>query len=343
MKGLIVTQDHQLRLANDIPVPTPGEYDALVRVECAMICNGTDNEIRHGTLAEIRDYPVMLGHESAGHIIRVGKKVRNYQPGDLVSRTIVRTNEKYASGWGAFCEYGLVTDYHAMVSDGFTDAQRYTIGYMQGTYPDGISAEEACMMITFKEVYSAFCRMNLCRDDRIMIIGDGPVGLSMVQIAKMLGVKEIYLVGQNPDAMEFARKAGATEVFNDLSPADRSELKKRCARRITQYIDAVGLNKTTLQGQAFLENGGMINVYGLRSGRDLHLPLEGMLRNWGIRYMQFPIHALEGAAHKPICDAVLQKKLDARAMITHRLSIAEYQEGFDLIDQKKALKVVLYF
>lgn len=343
MRGLIVTPEHKLELVNDIPMPEMLEYDALVKVECTLICNGTDNEIRHGTLAEIRDYPVMLGHESAGRVVAVGSKVKNYKIGDLVSRTIVRKNEKYASGWGAFSEYGVVTDYHAMEADGYPDAAKFTIGHMQGVYPEGISAVEAGMMITFKEVYSAFMRMGIVPEDKMMIIGDGPVGLSMVLIAKMLNVSEIYLVGQNPMTMEIAKKEGATRVFNDLSEEDHRAMEEICGRRITQYIDAVGFNKTSLQGQKFLANGGMINVYGLRSSEEITLPLRTMIRNWGIRYMQFPIHRLEGLAHKPICDAVLEGKLHPMAMITHQLPIEEYQKGFDLIDEKKAVKVALRF
>lgn len=343
MKGLIVTREHQLALVDDIPLPVMGEYDALVKVDCTLICNGTDLEILHGTLAEVQHYPVMLGHESAGRVVDMGAKVRNYHLNDLVSRTIVRRNQKYGCGWGAFSQYGLVTDYHAMVEDNAPDAARYTIGWMQGVYPREIQPVEAGMMITFKEVYSAFTRIGVTPEDRLMIVGDGPVGLSMVLIARMIGVDEIYLVGQNPLTMDIARKEGATRVFDDLNPKDKEEMEKICAGRITQYIDAVGLPATTLQGQRFLAPGGMINVYGLRSGDEMRMPLKGMLRNWGIRYMQFPIHALEGAAHKPICDAVLEGRLHPMAMISHQMSVDDYRQGFDLVQQRKAVKVALFF
>ena len=210
MKGLIVTKDHRLRLADDIPDVVPGDYDALVKVSCTLICNGTDNEIIHGTLDEIREYPVMLGHESAGYVVALGSKIRNYRIGDLVSRTIVRKNEKYATGWGAFSEYGVVTDYHAMVEDNAPDAQRFTIGLMQGAYPRGIRPLEAAVMITYKEVYSAFTNIGVTASDTVMIVGDGPVGLTMVTIAKLLGVQEVYVIGQNPYTMDIARAQGAT-------------------------------------------------------------------------------------------------------------------------------------
>lgn len=81
MKGLIVTADHTVQLVDDIPMPEIGPYEALVRIDCCMICNGTDMEILRGQLPEAAEYPLMLGHESAGHVIRTGEKVRSFQPG----------------------------------------------------------------------------------------------------------------------------------------------------------------------------------------------------------------------------------------------------------------------
>ena len=94
MKGLIVTADHTVQLVDDIPMPEIGPYEALVRIDCCMICNGTDMEILCGQLPEAAEYPLMLGHESAGHVIRIGEKVRSFQPGDQV--IVKMQNGEYA-------------------------------------------------------------------------------------------------------------------------------------------------------------------------------------------------------------------------------------------------------
>ena len=52
MKGIIVEKDGTIRLADDIPMPEPGPYEALVKIESCMICNGTDLEIIRGELPE---------------------------------------------------------------------------------------------------------------------------------------------------------------------------------------------------------------------------------------------------------------------------------------------------
>ena len=77
MKGLIVDEQGCVRLVNDIPFPEPGDYEALVKVECCMICNGTDMEIIQKKLEETTRYPLVLGHEGVGVVVKTGKKVRN--------------------------------------------------------------------------------------------------------------------------------------------------------------------------------------------------------------------------------------------------------------------------
>ena len=102
MKGLIVDEQGCVRLVNDIPFPEPGDYEALVKVECCMICNGTDMEIIQKKLEETTRYPLVLGHEGVGVVVKTGKKVRNIKVGDRVLRVSLPDSEKYYSGWGSF-------------------------------------------------------------------------------------------------------------------------------------------------------------------------------------------------------------------------------------------------
>ena len=57
MKGIIVEKDGTIRLADDIPMPEPGPYEALVKIESCMICNGTDLEIIRGRIARSAGVP----------------------------------------------------------------------------------------------------------------------------------------------------------------------------------------------------------------------------------------------------------------------------------------------
>ena len=76
MKGIIVEKDGTIHLADDIPMPEPGPYEALVKIESCMICNGTDMEIIRGELPEAQIFPTVLRHESAGRVVKIGEKVK---------------------------------------------------------------------------------------------------------------------------------------------------------------------------------------------------------------------------------------------------------------------------
>lgn len=70
---------------DDIPKPVCGDYEALVHVKYCGFCNGTDLHIIDGTMtkeAGLGEYPTVLGHESSGVVVEVGKKVRNIKIGD---------------------------------------------------------------------------------------------------------------------------------------------------------------------------------------------------------------------------------------------------------------------
>ena len=86
MKGLVVTEDNKLYLEEKLPIPEIGEYEALVKNECCMICNGTDLGVIGGKVREVTRYPAVLGHEDAGRVVKIGKKVTSFKVGGQDNR-----------------------------------------------------------------------------------------------------------------------------------------------------------------------------------------------------------------------------------------------------------------
>ena len=200
MRGLVVEKGGDIRIADDIPMPQIGPYDALVKTECCMICNGTDMEIIRGELPEAQNFPLVLGHESAGKIIDTGGKVCTYKKGDRVIRSALPDSGRYYSAWGGFAEYGIVTDAEALRRDGI----EYRQGLTQQVVPDGISAVQASLMITLKETCSALDRIGVRKDDRVLVVGDGPVGLCFLSGLKMLGITDVSVLGNRKSSLERA-------------------------------------------------------------------------------------------------------------------------------------------
>lgn len=340
MKSLIVTQNHQLRLVDDVPVPEPGDYEALVQIACCMICNGTDLEILHGRVEEASHYPLMLGHESAGYVVKVGKKVRSFHIGDLVVRPQLPSTEKYYSGWGGFSEYGLVVDYEAAKEDGAYTIRNYSGGMTQQICDPRMTPQQASFLITMKETYSALNRIGVNHSDTVVIIGDGPVGLCMAVGCRMRGCTKIIMLGNRPKSLRIAKQLGADDALWAKDPAHLQILQDKYAGTVDCCIDTVGSRETILQGRGLLKEDAVIAVYGLRTGTHLDLPLTG-IRNFTLKFVQWPVPEHEKAVHEEISAAILNGTISVDPFISHSYPLEEYEAAFEKIINKEARKVVL--
>ena len=123
-------------------------------------------------------------------------------------------------------------------------------------------------------------------------------------------------------------------------------LKKKASdlfnRKIDICIDTIGSNQTITQCLDYIKETGTIAVYGLKSGENLDVPLPE-LRNFNIQYIQWPVPEVEAEVHKPVCDAIMDGKIDIDLFVTHRFSIDDYEKGFQAVKDRTALKVVLNF
>jgi NADPH:quinone reductase-like Zn-dependent oxidoreductase len=103
MKGIFVIDIDQTEI-RELPEPEIGPYEALVQVEACGICNSTDWKIIEGEFVS-GSFPILLGHESVGRVIRVG---------DRVLRSTLRDEHMPFPGgrscWGGYVERAIVTD-----------------------------------------------------------------------------------------------------------------------------------------------------------------------------------------------------------------------------------------
>lgn len=165
-------------------------------VRCAR--KGTDTKILHGSFKNIdpAEYPCLLGHEGVGEVVEVGKNVTGSEVGDKILLPFIENPpEGYSSYWGAFSEYAVCGDWKAMANNGQgpgSDAfgEFY---YTQSKLPRDIDPIDATMIITFREVLSAAKKFGFGPGKSVAIFGAGPVGLSFVKFAKILGMAPIIL------------------------------------------------------------------------------------------------------------------------------------------------------
>ncbi len=265
MLAVAVTEPNQLKIV-EVPDPTPGPYEARIRTEVACLCNMTDRKLIEGHFPGVEHYPLLLGHETVGIVDAVGEKVRNFKVGDRVVGGLLlnTTDPAYGSGWGGFSQYTLAGDHQAMIEDDLATPERgwFEVYEIMRAVPRSIAVEDAVMLCTWREVYGAFDDFNLKKGDNILIYGAGPVGLSFVKFARLLGLNEIYSVDRYPNKRQKAMEMGATATFEPDRPEFRRFLDQR-KRSFDAVIDAVGKEEIINGALPLVKMGASICVYGV--------------------------------------------------------------------------------
>ena len=330
----------------EIPKPEPGPYQARIKTEAVCLCNATDRKLIEGHFPGVEQYPLLLGHESVGIVDAVGAKVRSFKPGDRVIGGLLLdvTDPVFASGWGGFSEYVIAGDHQAMLADGIAapEHQWSEVNEIMRVVPPSIPLEAAVLLCTWREVYAAFGDFNLQAGQDILVFGAGPVGLSFVQFARLLGLNYIGVVDPLAEKREKARQMGASETFTPDDPA-LSVLTQRRGKGLDIVIDAVGKEAIINQALPLVKMGGSICVYGVIDQPTLQVQKSKGPYNFNLLVHQWPTRSREAAAQEPLCEWIAQGKLSHTDFISAEFSIQEIEHALDLTRTGQTTKTLLRF
>lgn len=329
-----------------VPEATPGPYEARVRTQIACLCNMTDRKLIEGHFPGVDHYPLLLGHETVGVVDQVGAKVRNFKVGDRVVGGLLLkpTDPTYGSGWGGFSEYTLAGDHQAMLEDQVATAEHgwFEVYEIMRVVPQTITLEDSLMLCTWREVYSAFTDFYLKAGDNILIYGGGPVGLSFVKFARLLGLGEIYLVDRYPHKREKAMSMGATAAFAPDDPALQTFLKQR-QRTFDAVIDAIGTQDIINTALPLVKLGASICVYGVIDTPSIQLNKSAGPYNFNLFIHQWPTRSGERAAQEPVIEWIQASKLSYREFVSGEFPIAQIREAYQWAQQTKAIKTLFRY
>jgi threonine dehydrogenase-like Zn-dependent dehydrogenase len=333
MKALLVTEAGKLSLA-ELPAPTLRPYEALVQVEACGICNSTDHKVIMGTFMP-GPFPTALGHESTGRIVRLGEKVRNFQVGQRVLRSVLfdRHVPGGRANWGGFAEYAVVVDRQAVLEDG-ADEPLHWSAVKQQVVPDAISPAQAAAMITLKETLSCLENLGVKAGSTVAVIGTGPVGQAFAHEAKLLGAQEVDVFGRREVWRERFRALGADEyvVGEDFPTGVKEQLSSGGYEYV---VEAVGSRDALKMGLKLAGSRGKVGLYGVT-------PVDGPYDPADQADPRVCIPRVEEAdTHEQMLDWVAQGKINLDDWYSATLPWQEYALGFEMVQANHAAKVIL--
>ncbi|MDR0337565.1 MAG: alcohol dehydrogenase catalytic domain-containing protein [Planctomycetaceae bacterium] len=342
MKAIVVVAPNRVEV-QEIPKPEPGPYEVLAKNKVASLCNATDRKLIEGHFPGIHQYPLVLGHEGVAVVEAVGSKVRNIKIGDQVISGLLNKfgRPDYHSGWGGFCEYVIVHDHDAMVADGVANAENgwFDSCEIQTVVDTDIPLEEAVLLCTWREVYGGIGDFNLKAGNEILIFGAGPVGLSFVKFARLLGMKWIGVVETNLSRHEKILAMGADQVF---VPDDVPLLRNK-RPPLDAVIDAVGNTAIVSLALPLLKLGGSMCIYGVISEDTINVKKSLAPYNFNLFVHQWPTRFRERAAQKPLCQWIREGKLKAADFVTHRFPIEQINSALEAGKTGQVIKCLLTY
>jgi threonine dehydrogenase-like Zn-dependent dehydrogenase len=332
----------------DIPEPVYGDYECLVRVRASGLCSSTDLKIIHGDHPVNPEfpfiYPVILGHEAVGEIVETGKKVRSFKVGDkVVCPQTVIPECGYHIAYGAMAEYSLAYDYREMKKDGVNlQAIRFwpeEIDFMTKTFPEDISWEDAVMILTFKENYSALRNFGVKEGMDVVIFGDGAVSQGLNHFIRAYKVNSVITVGHHDDRLSRIEKLTKPDVIINSNREDVRDILKD--RRFDMVIDAAGSPDIVKFGASLLKPGGKLAMYGVLKKGLSNIDLYELPNNVVLHILAYPYQ--EHRAHDDIIGMMRSGFIKAKDYYSHVLPAEQASHGIDLIEKREAFKVIFTF
>lgn len=271
MRALIYKGRKDLQVES-VPVPELGEYDVLIRVKYCGVC-GTDIHIYNGDGGAFEvTPPLIMGHEFSGIVEKTGSKVKKVKEGDLV--TIDPNNmcgECYfcKNAMEQFCEH--VIGYGTTENGGFAQysvvCEKQVFKFKKGMDP---------LVAAMAEPVSCCIHgIDLCKikhGDEVLIIGGGPIGMIMLQLAKMAGASKVILSEIVAEKRELGKRLGADLTINPLEE-DVSRILKETCKNVNAVIECVGNVKTIANAIEWAGKNAIVMMYGL-TGPDAELMIK---------------------------------------------------------------------
>jgi len=328
----------------EIPIPDIKPDEVLIKIHASSLC-GTDVHIYQWddwAQSRIKTVPYTVGHETSGTVVKAGSMVRRAKEGDVVS---VETHipcqhcKQCLTGQmhichnlqilgvdrdGAFAEYLAVPDVVVWKNDISID-------------PDDLSIQEPLG----NAVHATL--IEPVHGKSVAILGDGPIGLFSVGVARACGATKIFLTGMEPFRLDIGKKMGADRVI-DITKENAIEIIKQETGGLGAdvVLEMSGAPRAMQDGIAALRRGGRYCFFGIFKDNHVPTPLNDIIFNGGTFY------GINGRlmfdTWFTVSNLLSSKRLDVSPVVTHKLPLSKYEEAFELMTEtpKKAGKIILF-
>ena len=339
-----VLDDKGIITNRELPTPDPGPGNVLLQVKAVSICGSDISRYVKGH----RTYPMILGHECAGIVARVGPGVSEALTGEhaaLIPLIPCFNCE--------LCRQGLYSACHSYSflgsrqSGGFAEYVELPETNLM-VLPPRVSFEAAALIEPSTVARYILALGNFQTGQTAVVLGTGSIGLMLIQWLRILGAGLIVATDINDDNLQVAGQLGAHVTLNPRNDDIRAEVLKLTGEGVDLALDAAGAPQTLAQTIEVTRPRGSVVCAG-NQPLDATLPMsfiENMMRKELQINGCFMSYSAPFPGHEWIesLEAVLNGSLDMEAMISHRFPLSEAPSVFTRIGDRSLShrKIIFY-
>ncbi|MFN8162158.1 MAG: zinc-dependent alcohol dehydrogenase family protein [Solirubrobacterales bacterium] len=312
--------------------------DAVIRVSAACVC-GSDLWLYRGI--EEMEWPAPMGHEYAGVIEEVGDEVETIKPGQFVVGSFWATDNTCP-----ICRAGYQSGCVNRVPMGMLGAQAefLRVPLADGTLiatPEFPDDDLVPSLLTASDVLGTGWFGAVAAEagpgKSVAVVGDGAVGLLAVLAAKQLGAERIIAMSRHEPRQRIATEYGATDIVEERGEDGVAKIKE-----VTEglgahsVVEAVGTQESMMQAISSTRPGGHVGFVGVGHG----VAIDGMDLFWSL------VHLHGGPAPvrrflPELIDLIWRREIDPGKVFDLELPLNEAAEGYEAMDQRRAIKALL--
>jgi L-iditol 2-dehydrogenase len=343
MKAAILADLERL-VVMEVPKPEVDDNSALMRVEATSICGSDIRIFRHGNPRVTP--PAIIGHEASGVIVKVGKNVTRVSEGDRVA-----IGADFPCGMCPWCRNGLLNNCATNYAVGYqipgAFAQYMTLPklLLQGPVTpvsNNLSHEEAALAEPLACAINGFELVNLSLGKSVVIIGLGPIGCMMIDLARQMGATKVIGVQRSQARMELAKFYQADTYINP----NEEDVVARCleetgGRGPDIVITAAGSVEAHEQAVEMVAQRGYVNLFGGLAKRSRPMSIYSNT----IHYKECFITGSHGSTprHHELAVVLLEKGLvRVKPLITHHFPLSDINEAFQVMESRQGMKIMLH-
>lgn len=315
---------------HDEDVPVPGEGEKLIRVKSIGVCGSDLHWFGEGGIGDAKlERPLVLGHEMAG-VTSDGQRVA--------------IDPAVPCGHCEFCLHGnpnlcsnLVFAGHGRTDGSLRECMVWNNKSLF-TIPDSLSFDDGAMLEPLGVAIHTVDLGKVKSGMSVGVFGCGPIGLLVIQMAKLSGASNIIATDKLPHRVEAAKALGATHAFLAEDGRELGEIRAATSGRgVDVAFDAAGSQDAVDMAFAAVSVGGKVILAGIPDEDKTSFTASAARRKGlTIKLVRRMKHTYPRAI-----ELVSKGLVDVRSLVTHRFPLEQSAEAFRVAQRREGLKIII--